>query len=426
MDDFNSKRTGLRVHEIEACLAANIDPYSAELVEYVNTREVGRAARLAMLIRGMDIIESKTYLARIAASALKIDPTSFESVLRTMMDAGLLRDGVVGGKRVLVEQVAQVDFSSNYTTLGELWIDRNPTPKEIASVKLLDTLIEMPTVLEEIPELNELNRKDRNRVIELALNACYIDAIEYGYDGRRVFYSPILWDIDPKKVQKFLKLHGQTGLSQVISMVGGQQGTFINPHLKNPLINEAISAGVLPSHTIRSLGGERTYSFAPYTGRIATSAEEREILHRSRSIVACLKYGSEAAVITKIRDKRVVLNALLDSSRDFRIGPHTEIKDQYGILVTKGIGKVLRSGSKYYFKLIPSKENIRAGNLAVDFISGRGSPPESALDLPNGARVLSMSGEMTNPEKEIQIAKAKRKATSDELAELVESIRTTD
>lgn len=50
--------------KIEASLAANIDPYSAELVEYVATREVGRAARLAMRIRGMDVIKDKNYLRR--------------------------------------------------------------------------------------------------------------------------------------------------------------------------------------------------------------------------------------------------------------------------------------------------------------------------------------------------------------------------
>lgn len=75
MDEIGLKRIGLRVREIEASLAANIDPYSAELVEYVNTREIGRAARLAMPIRGMDIIKDKAYLARIATSELKIDPT---------------------------------------------------------------------------------------------------------------------------------------------------------------------------------------------------------------------------------------------------------------------------------------------------------------------------------------------------------------
>jgi len=78
----DKKRIGLRVHEIEASLAANIDPYSSELVEYVNTREIGRAARLAMLIRGMEAIKNKSHLARIATSELKIDPTSFENVIK--------------------------------------------------------------------------------------------------------------------------------------------------------------------------------------------------------------------------------------------------------------------------------------------------------------------------------------------------------
>jgi hypothetical protein len=140
-------------------------------------------------------------------------------------------------------------------------------------------------------------------------------------------------------------------------------------------------------------------------------------------MVACLRYGAEAAVITKIFDPQRILSALVDESRNFRIGPHSEIKDQYGILVTKGIGKVTSSGSRYFFELIPSKENIRAARIAMDFLSRGGTAPESAIDLPDGARVLSLSGEITRSEEEISIARQRKKATSDELQELVNSLR---
>lgn len=426
MNQINLKRIGLRVHEIEASLAVNIDPYSAELVEYVNTREIGRAARLAMLIRGMDIIKDKAYLARIATSELKIDPTSFNNVIRTLMEADLLRDASIAGKEVWVERVAQLDFSSNYERLGELWLSKKPSVKEKAAVSLLDRLIELPATLDDIPELYELSKTDRKRVIELALNACFIDQIQLERGAPPLYYSPVLWDVNPKNLQRFLRHHGHSGLASVVKRVSGQQGFDMTAKLRNPLVNDAIRAGVLPSHTINSMGGVRTYSFAPYTGRIATSPEEREILHRARAIVACLRYGSEAAMITRIRNKRYILNKLLDEVSGYRIGPHTEIKDQYGILVTKGVGRVIRSGSRYFFRLIPSKENIRAGELAKDFLSGGKTSPESAIDLPSGAKALSLSGEMTRSEKEIQIARQKRKATSDELAELIESIRTVD
>lgn len=422
--NVEKKRIGLRVHEIEASLAANIDPYSAELVEYVNTREIGRAARLAMLIRGMDIIKDKSHLARIATSELKIDPTSFENVIRILMDADLLRDGVVGRKEVWIENVSQVDFGSNYERLGDVWLLRKPSAKERAAVFLLDRLIKMPSSLDAIPELTELSRSDRRRVIEVAINACFIDEMQLEEDYS-LYYTPILWDINPKKLQNFLKKHGDAALSKMVKNVSGQQGLDVTGKLNSPLINDAICSGVLPSHTINSMGGPRTYSFAPYTGRMATKAEEREILNRARAIVACLKYGSEAAVITRIRDKHAILNRLLDEDYGYRIGPHSEIKDQYGILVTKGVGKVIRSGSRYFFKLIPSKENIRAGKITRDFLTSGKSTPESAIDLPSGARVLSLSGEMSSSEKEIQIARQRQRATSDELEELVESIRST-
>jgi hypothetical protein len=420
----DKKRIGLRVHEIEASLAANIDPYSAELVEYVNTREIGRAARLAMLIRGMDVIKDKSHLARIATSELKIDPTSFENVIRILKDAGLLRDGNVGGREVWVENVSQVDFGSNYERLGEIWLLKKPSAKERASIFLLNRLIDMPSSLDDIPELGELSGLDRKRVIEVAVNACFVDRIRLE-KGRYLYYTPVLWDVDPKRLQDFLIKHGNSALSTMVKNVSGQQGFDVTGKIGDPLINDAIRSGVLPSHTIKSMGGPRTYSFTPYTGRMATTTEEREILNRARAIVACLKYGSEAAVITRIRNKRVILSRLLDEGHGYRIGPHSEIKDQYGILVTKGVGKVRKSGSRYFFELIPSDENVRAGKVAEDFLASGKSTPEAAIDLPDGARILSLSGEMSSSEKEIQIARQRKRATSDELEELVESIRST-
>jgi len=422
---MDNKRIGLRVHEIEASLAANIDPYSSELVEYINTREIGRAARLAMLIRGMDVIKDKKHLARIATSELCIDPTAFENIINILKDADLLRDGVIGGREIWVENVAQIDSGANYERLGEIWRLRKPGRKERAAVALLDNLINVPSTLDDIPELDALAPDERKRVIEVAINACFIDVVDMEEESRPLYFTPILWDVDPKKLQSFLKQHGHSGLSRIVTTVAGQQGFDMTLKKGDRTVSDAIRAGILPSHTIKSMGGERTYSFAPYTGRIATRPEEREILRKSRAIVACLKYGSEAAVITKIHNKEAILNRLLDGSRDYRIGPHSEIKNQYGILVTKAVGKVIRTGSRYFFKLIPSEENIRAGRLAMDFLSSGKSLPESALDIPNGARILSLTGEISQQEKEIQIARRKRRATSDELAELVESIRST-
>ena len=70
MDD-ESIKTGLRVLEFECGVSANIDDsHSAELVDYELSRTAGQAARIAMLIRGQDVIEDELRLKKVAAIEL--------------------------------------------------------------------------------------------------------------------------------------------------------------------------------------------------------------------------------------------------------------------------------------------------------------------------------------------------------------------
>jgi len=107
----------------------------------------------------------------------------------------------------------------------------------------------LPSSLDRIPELNELSRAERRRVIEVAVNACFIDSIQLE-KGVHLFYTPALWDVNPAKLQGFLKKYGESGMTKIVKDVSGQQGFDITGKLGNPLVDDAIRAGVLPSPTV--------------------------------------------------------------------------------------------------------------------------------------------------------------------------------
>ena len=89
----NSVRIGLRLLEFECGIAANIDDTnSAELVDYETSRAAGQAARLAMLIRGLDVIEDEQRLKKIAAHELSIHPAEYTVAKRLLMEADLLEE----------------------------------------------------------------------------------------------------------------------------------------------------------------------------------------------------------------------------------------------------------------------------------------------------------------------------------------------
>jgi len=87
------------------------------------------------------------------------------------------------------------------------------------------------------------------------------------------------------------------------------------------------------------------------------------------AILACVRYGEHFGLITKIRYPKAILDKLLDSPHV--IGPHTEIRKQYALLVGRGIGRIFPDrvlSDRWYFQLIDKEENIKAVKLAKDLL----------------------------------------------------------
>jgi len=414
-------RIGLRLLEFECGVASNIDDtHSAELVDYEASRTAGQAARLAMLIRGQDVIEDEQRLKKVAAIELGISPQEYNAVRRLLLEGDLLEERRTRlGKQVLNEKVNRLNHADNYRRIGDLWLSRDyRTRKEEALIYTLDMVVQAPAELSTIDALHALKRLDRDAVLELGSNAGIIDTAD---EERRIYYTPLLWDVCPKTLSAFLKKVGGTSFNEVLMKIRKKQGMDFT-HSKDPLIIQAISGGIIPSYRVTSTGGLRVYGFPPYTGNLLTSDEEKTILDKARALVACLRYGSEAATITRIINPIWILGAITDAKRNYRLKPHSELKLQYGMLIGKQLGRVIQTrNNRYIFELIPTEDNLRACAIAGELLStgevmGEKDPgAAAALHLVNGV--------IEHPLREVKIAKKKRAAKADELADLIEQLQ---
>jgi len=419
-------RIGLRLLEFECGVDANIDDmHAAELVDYEASRTAGQAARLAMLIRGQDVIEDELRLKKVASHELGMTPPEYTAAKQLLLEADLVEERTTRlGKHVLNEKVQRVVHADNYRRIGELWLTRDyRTPKEEALIDVLDRVIERPTDAETIDTLRNLKKPERSAVLELGKNAGIIDSVD---EAQRIYYSPLLWDVNPKKLAAFLKQADETSFNKVLHKTRTRPGTDFTSvaegNAVDPLLSQAISGGILPSYRVKSTGGPRVYGFAPYNGGLLTSDAERTILDKARALVACLRYGSEAATITRIKNPLWILNAITDPTRSYRLKPHSELKAQYGMLIGKQLGTIIETDNhRYMFELIPSEDNLRACAIARELLStgeimGEKDPgTTAALHLVNGT--------IQHPLREVKIARRKRPARADELEGLIEQLR---
>jgi hypothetical protein len=419
MTKMDQTRVGLRLLEFETGVSSNIDDsHSAELVDYEASRTAGQAGRMAMLVKGQDVIEDETKLKKVAALELGISGPEYSAVKRFLIDADLIEERTTrAGKQVLNEKVERLNHADNYRRIGEVWTSApGKTEKEEALVHTLDRVIQAPTDPSVIDALTALRKTERDAVIELGSNAGVVDSLDGG-----LLYSPLLWDVHPKRLAEFTKVADKSAFSKLLEVVRMRAGTDFTS-ATDALVLQAIRGGVLPSYRVTSTGGERVYSFAPYTGALLSSDTEKTILDKARALVSCLRYGNEAATITRIRRPSLILKALMDSTRQHRVGPHSELKQQYGMLVSKQLGKVIQTpGNRYYFELIPTPDNLRACRIATELIAFGEimGEKESTTD----AAILLVSGNITHPLREVRVAKKKRAARADELNDLVERLR---
>jgi hypothetical protein len=418
-----SRRIGLRLYELESAFASNLEPTSPRLRSYRQSRLLGQAARLCQLIRGHDVIDDPDRLVAIAASQLKIDPMHFDDVIRVLEEADLVEQR----KGKIYEKVRQIDFGENYERVGSLWQSRDKDHREELTVHSLDELVEFPQLASELATLSGISDAVRHQVLEVASNARLIETLNVG-TGEPILFAPMLWDLDPKRVSSAVgQLGSASGLKQIMAKIQGAASGAELPLLQlssveEGLASKAITIGLLPTFPVNSVSGEKSFTFTPYSGALITEPAEREILSKARAVVACVRYGQKYAGASRILYPGALLRALLDPDKNHSLKSHSETKQQYGQLVLRGVGRIVKAGYGHVFQLIPSDENKRAVRLAIELINRNEIVEERNLTIKDAGQ-LSASGVIGNEFDGISLAHKRKRAGDDELEDLVEILR---
>lgn len=422
----------LRAQDIQTGLQeVNLRGPAAGLFD--TTLLTGMAARLAIHIRGIEIIEEEQRL-RALGTRLGIPSLVLRNVLDILEEVEFIQVEYDGQRpKRVVERVPYYD--DLYGRLGAAWEIRQRSEEEEASVLLLDRLAAAPENWERIEAEYGLDASQLRVVQEVGEAGGYLGRFESPTDGSIVVYSPLYWEENPEETLRLIQKYGGARVAQAIRSVRSYQGMPL-PDLgaqsteDDRIVVEAMVAGLLPAPEVNSFRGPRRFAFTPYKGKILLSDKERAILQKARAILACIRYGQHFGSITKIKDPDAILRTLKGRGR---IGAHSEIAVQYAILVVEGVARISRDTafrSRYHLELIDTPENRKALDVAADVLTVGETITDRGLD-PGARSILLNAGlykEALTSRSEELARRQRQPAYSDEtvkkeLEKLVDDIR---
>lgn len=359
-------RISLRSQDIQTGLQDfNIDEYAPG--EFRTLPLTGMAARLALHIRGKELMDYRQL--SVVAAKLGIRGTELDGVLEGLVDCGWV---AVQRRGSAIQQLAEnvPYFSDIYTKLGERASSQGFSELEQLSLTTLERASSGPVSVDRL--LSEGVDPEALKVVtRLGEEGTYLSMT--GSLQGAVIYSPLYWQEKPERLGELLKLFGEDTVRKAVESIKTLQGKpldFLGATPEDDMVRQAITLGLLPTPSVNSVGGEKRFIFTPYMGNEKIEVLEKHVYEKALLLLSCLRYGQHFAQLTRIAYPQKILNALLDETRQHRIGPHSEIALQYSPLVVRGVGKVIRAiASGYFFQLIPTPENLKATRVALDLLT---------------------------------------------------------
>jgi len=380
-------KIGIRCQDIQTSLQ---DISLGSLIsETENIRLLGMAERLAIHIRGVDVIDDYKKLKYVSGQ-FGIDSLILSRVLKTLEEIGWVRVQKRAREIVKVEESVPY-FKDVYSEVGEYYNSTSHSEIEDAIIETTDKLALSPINEDTIKK--ELGKKLYKIVLDIGKSGKFIEEYDSPDTKEKILYSPIYWVENPKMIEeiyKLLKQFGAENVTRILREIQNYQGRPLTDRLfktekgslsqDDQILFELIKRGIVLAPQVDSFKGRKGFAFTPYP---EISIEEKVILEKAMAILACVRYGEHFGLITKIKYPEAILGKLLTPPHT--IGPHTEIKKQYAILVGRGVGRIYPAtgvSDRWCFRLIDKEENIKAVKLAKDLlvvgeaISGRGFQEE--------------------------------------------------
>ncbi len=351
-------------------------------VKFKWTLLIGKAACLAMHLRGLLFVDDPAQLEYVAAS-LGIPALELPAVLRELEEVAFI-SVVKRGDEIKRVECRIPEFRSGYEDLGERWEQLKPSEVEQAGVATLDKLYRSPTPLSTFHgSLRGMSAADLSILKDVMQSGQLLNI--HPVDGQQVVYTPLAVDGNPAAYLQWAKRF-PGDVQAVMNVLLEHQGlALIDERVATmTALSDAIGTGVLMPVQVNGATGSQRFVFAPKGG---LQPEERTILDKARAILACVRYGQGFAQGRAIKYPKAILDQLRTNKR-FRKG-HPDLFSQYGLLVEKLIGHPVHEGGGYWnFQVDDTPENLKALDVAIDMVE-HGESPATHIDLDAQKALLS-------------------------------------
>lgn len=387
---------------------------SGPLIDLQNTLLIGKCATLAMHLKGLNYIDNIRAL-KYMAGELGVTSFEFEPVLKELQEIEFIRI-LKSAHDIRKIEISIPELRTGYEDLGKRWRDIKPTEIEEKTVALVDSISTIPIEVNKVKPVFRLDDKQFAIISNIGKQGTFLEIYKIP-DGSDIVYSPILVDENPEKLYSFTKKHSGAKVSKLISQIQQYQGVP-EEEIKDPILKEAIISGLLLSPTVTSSAGPKRFVFSPISG---FSEEEKIILDKARAILSCVRYGQKFASGTKVKWPSILLRSLLDKKS---LNSHPEIRDQYGLLVSKGLGRIEETSSGFFtFIFYDTPGNIKALQFAIQMLEvGEMTTPIVDEDK---RQILSQSGSYRDPSSSrTRICKElkRTKSTNEEIINIISKI----
>jgi hypothetical protein len=239
-------------------------------------------------------------------------------------------------------------------------------------------------------------------------------------DGTQLLYSPFFVFENPTVMKEIYENHNVADVRRVMEALRAEQGLLVDE--QSPVMKDMLARGLLLAPTIKGVGGDASFAFLPYVADRQFLGVKKAILEKAVQILACVRYGENRAVATRIQSPSAILRKLLDSSSDFTIKPHSEHSKQYYTLYRLQIVDFIPSGNWVAVKLIDTDDNKEAVQLALDLLMYQENVSTRGLDE-QARELLAHGDQYTNAMATIQERKAQVQLAPDDWSALVKTAR---
>jgi hypothetical protein len=352
---------GIKIHDIHHGLIQSTGAIVES--EYAFLKELGVAIQIATTVKDHETIKDlKPFYA--AAGELKIPRHLANVGLNHLEKLGFVRLKHQTGKQVVNRiDVLVPDLPKMYNDFGEYFDSENDSRISKLTVEILEKLSAFPHKERDVISSLGIAPTERDIILDVGKSSSLLGLYDSPTDSESVLFSPLYWDDNPNKIFDLLKKHSSNDFLKIVDAVRKYQG-LPDGKIDEKVLLDAINLGCLPTLSVSSTAGLKKFIFTPRTG---VGKVEKELLHKARVLISCVRYGENFAGITKIFSPEKLINAL--ANRGYLSG-HSESLKQYEPARNLGLVKLIptRGGDRYEVHFIDNDENKKVVQMAIEMI----------------------------------------------------------